>query len=488
MSKVFASLNIIALFVILSYFLAPEEYGHFRQVWLINKALIVELFALGIPYSLFYFIPSLKEEKKKTYAIQSFVMLVGLGVVVSCGLFLFAGAIASAFNNAELKSLLRIFSLFPLFTMPTLVLEGILISQRKAVAFSIYTIAEKTTLLICAVVTVLIDPRVTTLCSVILVFASCRLLVTLVLVYRNVRPLKVSFREFELGKQLSFSLPIGGANIIDVLSVELDKIMIGFFFTVTQFAKYSNGAFDIPFLGTVASSVTSALMPEYVRKREARDYAGILALWHGSIRRIALLFLPLMIFLFIFASEFISLLFSAKYADSSVVFRIYLIALLPRLTWYASILLAMGYNREPIYGSILSLLLNVLLNFILIQVVGFTGPAIATVITTYVLSGYYLFRIRTVMGVSWREVFLWGYIGKLLLISAVTALCVIPVKIYIPDSRFLGLAIGSLVYFPSIFMIMKYFRFITKDDEEFVRLAAGKVWKKLSGKPGKNRK
>jgi len=103
--------------------------------------------------------------------------------------------------------------------------------------------------------------------------------------------------------------------------------MIGAFFTVSQFAKYINGAFEIPFVGTIAASVSSVLMPEFAKKSQQKDYLSLIKLWHRAICKVAIFLIPLAVFLFIFANEFITLMFSKKYQDSSIIFQIYLIDL-----------------------------------------------------------------------------------------------------------------------------------------------------------------
>ena len=131
LSKLVASASIIIMFILLSYILSTNEYGSFRQVWLINKS-FMEIFAFGIPTSIFYFIPRLADSHKKIFVIQSFLLLSFFGILFSCLIFFFAGNISILFNNPELTHMLQLFCLYPLFVLPTLAVQSILVSIKKA--------------------------------------------------------------------------------------------------------------------------------------------------------------------------------------------------------------------------------------------------------------------------------------------------------------------------------------------------------------------
>jgi len=469
-SKITASLNVILLFVLLSHTLSIQDYGSFRQVWLINKGFVLEIFALGIPISLFYFLPKLAKGKRRFFVVQTLLLLTSLGFLVAAAIYIFSGLLASVFNNPELERLLRITSFYALFTLPTLALEGVLVSFGKTVVFSVYTIIDRILLLGIIAASVYLFGTIDALCITLVVFGFSEFVVSTLIIRFSLKSYPIESRTFNVVEQLRFSLPSGLSNVIGILNIELDKVVISSFFNVAQFAKYANGAIEVPFLGTVAASVNSVLMPEYVRRHASGDDEGILRLWHKSVYKVALVFFPLAVFLFIFADDIITLLFSEKYLESSTIFRIYLLALLPKVTWYGIILIALGYSREPFYGSLFSLIANLVLNFTLIHVVGFTGPAVATTLTTYLISFYYLHRIRAVFDKRWSDIFPWRVLAKIFLISAFLGLALCqPLSYFYTGNVFIKLILGFSIFSIPLYSFFRHTDLIIKSDIELFR-------------------
>lgn len=468
-SKITASLNMILLFVLLSYFFTTEAYGSFRQVWMLSKALCMEIFSLGIPISIFYFLPKLENYDKKVFIIQTILLLLFLGIGATALIYLTADKIASWFGNKHLADYLRIFSLYPTFFLPTLALEGIAISLNRSRLFSIFTIADRLCLLIIAGITIIFYKSVETLCAVFVIFSCFEFLSVSLLTHRIMKGYEYRPRNFEFRKQLFFSIPLGLSNIINICNIEIDKIIISTFFSVGQFAKYVNGAFEIPMIGIVASSVNSIMMPEYVKLNQKSDYQGILNLWHQTICKVALFFFPVVAFLFFLSHDVITLLFSNKYEDSVLIFQIYLVAMLPKITWYSSVLISMGHSKVPLYGSSIALIGNVVLNCLFIPLFGFPGPAIATVVITYLLAIFYLHRIKAVTHASFATVFPWISLAKIILLSVFIGFLIIPLLSSGFESRIIKILVTGIAYIVSLFYMFYRLKFIDKDDLEFTR-------------------
>jgi O-antigen/teichoic acid export membrane protein len=467
-SKIGISLSNVFLFILLSYFFSKSEYGSFRQVWLVNKSLM-EVFAFGVPISIFYFLPRLADNQKKIFVIQSIIILSVSGFCFSTIVFLFAKKIALFFNNFDLENYLKIFCLYPFFVLPILGIQSISISLDRTTPFAIISLIDRMLFLLLAGLAVIYFRSLEGLFFTLIIFSSIEFICYMYIVFYFTKSYKIPTIKFKFRKQLKFAIPIGLANIVGILSQELDKLMIGAFFSVVQFARYANGAFEIPFVGTISASISSVLLPEYSKKYKDGDYQSLLLLWHSAICKVAMFLIPLMIFFFIFAKDFISILFSTKYIDSTIIFQIYVIALIPKITWYGPILVSMGHSKEPLYGSGVALISNIILNYTFIKIIGFTGPAIATVLTTYIVVFYYIYRISNVTRVSFFKVFPWMIILKMLTFSIIIGLFIFPVA-YIKDaSSITKLCIGMVGYFGMIFHVFKRFEIISNNDIEFVK-------------------
>ena len=137
--------SILVLFVLLSHLLAAPEYGTFRQVWLVNKGLL-DVLALGVPLSVYYFVPRLSDDHKRRFVAQSLLVLAGLGLVLAAGVFIGAPVLARTFNNPEIEPLLRLFALYPLFAMPVSGLESVLLSLGRSAQYWVFRIVDRVAL------------------------------------------------------------------------------------------------------------------------------------------------------------------------------------------------------------------------------------------------------------------------------------------------------------------------------------------------------
>ena len=465
--KAVGTISMIVLFIILSRLFSESEYGSVRQALMINKGLL-EVFALGIPMSIYYFLSRLRDSRKKIFITQSLVMLGVLGLLCSFIVFMTAGLISEKFDNPELEGLLRIFSLYPFFVLPTLALESVLVTLGYTKRYALFLIIDKAILLLLATLAAVVFRSIEGFLAVLLIFSFVELIAATLLVKYSVSGLPPQENVTNLKDQLSVALPTGVANIVGILNVELDKLIVSLFFSVEKFARYVNGAFEIPFIGTVANATTSVLMPEYVRSYEEKNTQRMLDLWHGAIIKVAIIFIPLILFLLFNAGDFITLLFSDKYVGSVIIFQIYLIAQLPKLTWYGPLLVAMGYSKEPLIASLLSLVCNLILNIYLIKLIGFSGPAVATVLTTYILVCYFLLRIKMVMGVGWISLYPWYKLSLILVLSSVFGLAISYSLDQFELPRITSLIIGFCLYMALLLPAFRSINIISSDDVDFV--------------------
>lgn len=302
------------------------------------------------------------------------------------------------------------------------------------------------------------------------------------LVFYYYRKYRFKAPKITILSQFKIGFPTGLSNIVGLINVEIDKIIISSFFNVSRFAVYANGAFEIPFLGTVSSSISSVLMPEFVNLRQNNDIHGLISLWHKSIHKVALVFIPLMVFFFVIARDFITFMFSETYADSTVIFQFYLVGILANMTWYGTVLVSIGHSREPFFASLIGLIFNVTLNYLFIFSIGFTGPAIASVITNYIVAMYYLFKIKTYTDFSWKNIYPWKKVFQVLSISIFSAATIIPLTIYdFIQLKVLRIIFCGMIYFITAFAVFYLFKQIDNTDikliKQFAQNSTGRFFK-----------
>ena len=116
--------------MILSRYFDKGDYGTYKQVLFVYNTLLV-VFTLGLPRAYSYFLPRVANEEAKSLIQKINTLFFLLGGVFSFLLFVGSSIIADLMNNENLEFALRIFSLVPLFMLPTMGLEAILATYKK---------------------------------------------------------------------------------------------------------------------------------------------------------------------------------------------------------------------------------------------------------------------------------------------------------------------------------------------------------------------
>src|SRR2546426_11685438 len=106
LSKAVSHLCFLLIAVVLARSLERSDFGTFNQVWLVNRALIY-LFALGLPGSVYYFLPRLPESKRKGFILQTMLKLTVMAVPFCIIMYNMGNTLASYFHNSDLARYLR---------------------------------------------------------------------------------------------------------------------------------------------------------------------------------------------------------------------------------------------------------------------------------------------------------------------------------------------------------------------------------------------
>src|SRR5919197_3319216 len=94
LSKGVSHLCFLLVAVVLARTLERADFGTFNQVWLVNRSLIY-LFALGLPVSVYNFLPRLPETKAKGFILQTILSLAILAVPFSVAMYAMANTLSA---------------------------------------------------------------------------------------------------------------------------------------------------------------------------------------------------------------------------------------------------------------------------------------------------------------------------------------------------------------------------------------------------------
>lgn len=440
--------------MLLARLLTLEEYGTYAQILLVIN-LVTSLFMLGLPNSINFFLARAKddEERKKflsVYYTGSTILSVFTGVV----LVISTPLIVKYFGNPFIKQFMYVLAILPWAKIILSSIENVLIIYSKANQIMLFRILNSISLLAIIFIVDIFNFGFLVYMFIFIVIEALFALSVYFIVKKISGQISIYVDKALVRRILVFSIPIGLASVVSVLSIELDKLVISRFFTIEEVAIYTNAAREMP-ITVVSSSLTAVLMPQLVRLLKKDRNQDAINLWGSSIIISYSIICFFSIGLFVYAPEAMTMLYSDKYLPGVTVFRIYNLVLLLRFTYFGMILNSIGKTKFILYSSLASLGLNLLLNYAFYYIFGFVGPAIAT-LTSILLIGFLQIVITgKTIKVPLNEVLPWKQLSNITLINLILGLCFAYIKKSIPldivignilESIFLGVVWGGLFF------------------------------------------
>jgi len=463
-----SQLTTIVLYVVLTYMISKQAVGTYRQVMLVYLFLATAL-SLQLHVSFYYFVPKLGIEQRRTLLLQTSLMTAFVACVVAVVMFTCAGYIALLFDNPKLVPLLRIFALYPFVERLGFLIPAFMISIDRAVRAGIYTLALALGRIVAAVVVIGAGYGLSTVMWATILAGALVVVVGLADSLRFCPAGEWRFDRRLIVEQLQYAWPLLASAVVGVLNKQLDKILISVFFNPDVYAVYSSGAFQLPVIAIVTTSISTAMMPNLVKMVEENRTKEALDTWHEGARKCSFVIFPCFAFLLVTGYDLMVLLYPPGYEMASWPFRIYLLSLPVRVAIYATMFRAVGRTRPIAIGAAIGLLVNAVVSITLVMVgrrtiFGFIGPAIGTIVATWCVWAYLLREITHITSVPFAKIMRWKELGTILLISVVCGLLVfvLPLPSMPLAVKFL---LQSIIYLAAFSGIL-FWTGILKEDEK----------------------
>lgn len=406
------SLTGILIAAYLSRVLTKVELGTYRQVML-PSTVFQPIVVLGLPLSLLYFISTDRQNSRSILSTNQFVLLI-LGAVWAS--FLYFGGFqlfAASAGNSELRQYVLAAALLG-FT-------GVLTAGFAQCLFAIDRHIEAAGIQLAFVVV-----NFLAVIGAFLVYRTIwSLLVAQVVVAILFVPIKIGMMFWRTHGQLNLpsfnacreqivhGADLGFAMMLGTIHKQMDKFLVAIFSNVENYAVFTNGARELPFVGIVQGSVTSVILPDMAKSMADEDFESAHALWVRAIKKVAPILFSITAIGLCFSGEIVTLVFSKAYVESRWVFAIYLLLLPLRCISYGSVCIAAGRNDLVRKGAFIGLVANIVLSCLLIYIVGYLGVAVATVASTaLVVIPYYLFHIARIFEVTRGDLLPWRFLTK----------------------------------------------------------------------------
>lgn len=447
--------------MILTRLLSKENFSLISFL-LLTYSTVLTVCQLGLPDSIFYFFGKIERESQKALVLQT---TKALFVISLFGAFIILIIQFSAsLWGTELKGLLWPFMLLVVLELPTMPMPNILIAIGRTKDAGLLNIFIGLTQFCALILPLSAGYSIAFVVYSLLGYGMARFLFSGYLFLKYFKNKSTKLRKGSLRAQFRYAIPVSIAQILWGLNRQIDKYVVKFLFPTVVFAEYVVGAWEIPLIPTIAYSVASVMMPQFVSFYLKDQKADLLALWRKSIQKVSIIVLPLVVLFLIVAEEFIVILASEKYIGATLPFRIYTFIIFQRVAAYSSIMKAIDDTKTITRSAIYLLIINVVLNIPLAFLLGIAGPPLATLIANFFTWGYSLNKIKTKLNVTLSEVFPFPFYFRTLLTAAAAAVPVLFLKYQLIFSYPVKLVLLTTSYFVAYTILANLSGVVKKED------------------------
>ena len=403
-----------------------DELGVYRQLLLVS-GLIVPFVSFGLDSSPYFFIPKLKPARQKAFVWQMWAWQFLGGLIAAAVMYVGAEAFATYLGDVRLAPLLRIFSLFPLFTFFRSAQSSILISMQRPHWSAFMSLMSVLFQPVAVALGARAGMELTAILVLISLLAALQLGILAALVTRDFKGVRLEWDFALLRDQARYSLPLSISTTLERIMRLADKAIISVLFDTATYAVYSVGTLRLPFVGLLVRPIMDTVRPKLARFWHEGRIEQFVLLWHDAIRRTALLIFPLTALFFVLAEPTVVLLFSTKYAESVLPFRMYLLGMPAQILVTGAVVGTMGKTRFLAGVQSAMIIPTIFFGYILSLFVGWVGPAIGLTLTLYLREITYLFGVTRYLRQKPSSILPWKQLARVFLLAAGSGCAIYPV-------------------------------------------------------------
>src|SRR5439155_3873505 len=184
---------------------------------------------MGLPVSVYYFLPRLVESKRKGFILQTMLSLALLALPFSISMYVLADTLAAYFHNPALAHYLRLFAIYPLLTLPTVSTDAILISLGRTGNAALFEVVTKLTMIAAVAAAAFVGNSLDLVFKALLLYGAVQSVLGIWMVWRPLRGMGFSFSLREWQSQIAYAAPYGFSTIAGILNTQVDKVLIALF-------------------------------------------------------------------------------------------------------------------------------------------------------------------------------------------------------------------------------------------------------------------
>jgi O-antigen/teichoic acid export membrane protein len=430
--------------------LDTATFGEYRLLWL-AVATLLTFATLNMCGTLYYFVPRSAPAKKRLYVHQTVLFLAASGLV--CGILV---SPANPWLPLPMRHLgehgLLVPAFVALWILTTLLDRLPTVDERIAwqACVSVGVTALRV-LLLAAGAWFTGDFQV--MLWLLLAVALVKLALLADYVRRRHGFGRPWFEWSAFSEQFRHSAPLGLNSAFYGLRGNADQWVAASLFSLTSFAAFSVAAVVGQLVHILRLSVMEACLPSMSRLQAAADVRGMLDMNSRGNVLVGKLLYPALAFVFAFAPELVTLVYTASYADAAPVMRVYAFGMVASAVEMGSLVMLLRQGPYALGVTACTLAVSVAVSWVAAHFFGLTGAAAGSVLALYLDRVLILRRVAGQTGIAFGKLQDWRTLALQLALAAFSgAIAWAAAGAFVGGAPLARLAVGAgvlaLVYAP----------------------------------------
>ena len=438
--------------VVLVRCLDTATFGEYRLLWLVVGTLLT-LATLNMTGGLYFFVPRADAARKRLYVNQTFLYLAAAGLAWA--------ALVGPWNPllpAAVAPLGKYGALVPSFValwVAATLLDALPTIEERVRWQALATVTLAALRLALVGLGAWASGDLAVILWLLIAVVGIKLALLAVYVARHHGLGGPWFERAVFADQFRHSAPFGLASALYGLRKQADQWVAAALFPLASFAAFSIAAALNPLIYVFRTSVIQAFLPSMSRMEACGDVRGMLEMSARGNVLLATLLYPVLGFVFAFAEELVTVVYTAAYLDAAPVMRVYIAGYAALVIEVGSVMLLLRQGPFALAVNALAIALSVAAGWALASHVGLAGAAAGSVLAIYLERSFTLRRIAARSGIPFRQLQDWRALAMALgYAAASTALVWSAVHMLVAGGPLARLAAGTaglaLVYVPIV--------------------------------------
>ncbi|SHI47668.1 Membrane protein involved in the export of O-antigen and teichoic acid [Tangfeifania diversioriginum] len=392
----FGTLLLISIVFAKSH-LTTESIGNY-EFFLFITALFCSFWINGLIQS---FLPLYRKNKtfdssatKSPEIFNAFILISFLSILTILILLIFKAPISGILGSSGSIPYFNLILVYIFFSSPSFLIEYIYLLKNRPGEILRYGIITFTAQFIFVSLPVFLEFDIKTALSGLIIISIIRY-VWLIILLKKYTLFAISFNFIK--EHIHFAWPLIISTLVGSSASYVDGFLVLNKFDEATFAIFRYGAKEFPLVLLMANALSTAMISEFSQKEKL---TGVLVNLRKRSANLMHLLFPVTIFFLVFSHWLYPKIFNPDFAESAVIFNIYLLLIISRLVFPHTILIGMKKTNIIMHASFLELAVNVLLSIIFINLWGIKGVAFATVIAFAFQKIVWLTYNKKVLGIS----------------------------------------------------------------------------------------